>query len=118
MAGTISTICKADFEHVNGGCLACIGQRQCSSLNMAPKMPIRGHFTDAAGDTSPDMLPKSANANLTKWFLPSFVNPNPSHRVIKCFNHGVGNAYAATFHLTSADRNSRRHFPIDHSISI
>ena len=76
MAGTISTICKADFEHVNGGCLACIGQRQCSSLNMAPKMTLRGHFTDAAGDTSPDMLPKSANANLTKWFLPSFWSPN------------------------------------------
>ena len=77
MAGTISTICEADFEHVNGGCLACIGQRQCSSLNMAPKMTLRGHFTDAAGDTSPDMLPKSANANLTKWFLPSFCSQPP-----------------------------------------
>ena len=72
MAGTISTICEADFEHVNDGCLACIGQRKCSSLNMAPKMTIHSHFTDAASDTSPDILPKFANANLTKWFLPSF----------------------------------------------
>ena len=66
MAGTISTICAADFEHVNDGCLDCIGQRQCSSLNMASKMTLRGHFTDAAGDTSPDTLPKSANTNLLK----------------------------------------------------
>ena len=86
MAGTISTICAADFEHVNDGCLDCIGQRQCSSLNMASKMTLRGHFTDAAGDTSPDTLPKSANTNLMKWFLPSFFVQPPFH----CGKHSAG----------------------------
>ena len=74
MAGAIPTICDTDFEQVSGFCLVCLGQRQCSSLNMAPKMTVRGHFTDAAGDSSPDLLPKSAKATLRKRLLP-FLPP-------------------------------------------
>lgn len=89
MAGTIPTICNTDFEQVSGFCLGCCGQRQCSSLNMAPKMTIRGHFTDAAGDSSPDLLPKSANANLRKRLLPLLPQP-PFSCFSNCANQSGG----------------------------